>query len=90
MIKIDTFRIWGERIIVTNRRIDVLSIKYYDEIWYCIEAKSGISSSDIDDIFQHCQGIGNKIYKIDGSLYFDSESLFNIDLMFNKYDFINA
>lgn len=90
MIKIGSFRIWGEQITVTNRRVDVLTIMHYDEKWYCIDRNAGVTEKDREDIYNHCKGIGNQIYCIDSCLYFDSDAYFNIDLMFNNYDFIDA
>lgn len=88
MIKIDSFKIWGEPIIVTNRIVSVLTINHYDEKWLCIESGSGCTNKDMNDIYEHCIGVGARIFSIDDNLYFDSDAFFNIDLMFNTYDFI--
>lgn len=87
MIKIDSFKIWGELITVT-KIVSVLTLNYYDEKWLCIEAGAGCNSRDMEEIYQHCIGVGDKIYFINNNLYFDSTAFFNIDLMFNNYDFI--
>lgn len=87
MIKIDSFKIWGGLIIVT-KTVSVLTINHYDDKWMCIESNAGCSSKDMEDIFQHCIGVGNRIFRINNNLYFDSDAFFNIDLMFTTYDFI--
>lgn len=88
MIKIDSFKTWGEQTTVTNQTVSVLTINYHDEKWFCIESRAGCKYNDMQDIYNHCIGIGNKIFSINNNLYFDSEAFFNIDLMFSTYDFI--
>lgn len=88
MTKIDSFRTWGELITVTNKTVPVLTIQLYDDEWYCIEKGAGCSYVDMMDMYQHCKGVGSKIHYINTHLYFDRDTLFNIDLMFNNYDFI--
>lgn len=88
MIKIDSFKIWGELTTVTNRTVNIKTIAYYDEEWYCMENGSGCTISDMKDIYQHCKGVGAQIHFIDNNLYFDRDAFFNIDLMFTNYDFI--
>ena len=73
---------------MTNRTVNIKTISYYDEKWFCIEHSSGITSNDMNDIYQHCKGVGDEIHYIDGNLYFNQNAFFNIDLMFSNYDFI--
>lgn len=73
---------------MTNRTVNIKTIAYFDELWYCIENGSGCVTQDMMDIYQHCKGVGDEIHYIDGHLYFNRDAFFNIDLMFTNYNFI--
>lgn len=73
---------------MTNRTVKVIQLYYYNEEWYCIETDAGCSIKDMSEIYEHCKGVGDKIHCINNVLYFDKNAFFNIDLMFNNYDFI--